>query len=87
MATYQIKVSLLQNSAISFNICIEDKFKNLPFLLEKLREKFKVECIENVILYTICHSSNEDSFEFLDDQKEILLEQFALNTLQKIVRE
>ena len=87
LATYQIKVSLLQNSAISFNICIEDKFKNLHFLLEKLREKFKVECIENVILYTIRHSSNEDSFEFLDDQKEILLEQFALNTLQKIVRE
>ena len=54
---------------------------------EQLREKFKVECIENVILYTIRHSSNEDSFEFLDDQKEILLEQFALNTLQKIVRE
>jgi len=86
LATYQIKVSLLQNSAISFNLCIEDKFNNLPFLLENLREKFKVSCIENVILYTIRHAKESD-FDFLKEDKEILLEQFSLDTLQKIVRE
>ncbi len=86
LATYQIKVSLLQNSAISFNLCIEDKYKNLSFLLEDLSKRFKVSCIEGVILYTVRHAQ-QDSFNFLSDDKEVLLEQFALNTQQKIVRQ
>lgn len=85
LATYQIKVSLLQNSAISFNLCIEDKYKNLSLLLEDLSKRFKVSCIEGVILYTVRHAQ-QDSFNFLSDDKEVLLEQFALNTQQKIVR-
>ena len=86
LATYQIKVSLLQNSAISFNLCIEDKYKNLSLLLEDLSKRFKVSCIEGVILYTVRHAQ-QDSFNFLSDDKEVLLEQFALNTQQKIVRQ
>ena len=86
LATYQIKVSLLQNSAISFNLCIEDKYKNLSFLLEDLSKRFKVSCTENVVLYTVCHAQ-QDSFDFLGQDKEILLEQFAQNTQQKIVRD
>lgn len=86
LATYQIKVSLLQNSAISFNLCIEDKYKNLPLLLEDLSKRFKVNCIEGITLYTVRHAL-PDSFNFLNDDIEVLLEQYALHTQQKIVRQ
>lgn len=81
----KIKVSLMQNSAISFSLCIEDKFNNLSLLLEKLRKKFHTECIENVKLYTIRHA-DDNSVRQIEDNKEILLKQILQNTVQLIVR-
>src|SRR5690606_18113082 len=52
---YKMKVELIQNSAISFSVCVNDKFNNLEALLAKLREKFSVKWNENVTLYTIRH--------------------------------
>ena len=42
----QMKVSVIQNSAISFSVCVENKFDTLPELLEKLEERFKVSVTE-----------------------------------------
>ncbi|MBY0487227.1 MAG: aspartate kinase [Flavobacteriaceae bacterium] len=39
---YKIKVSLIQNTAISFSVCIEDKFGNFNELKTILSKKFKV---------------------------------------------
>ncbi|MBV1924519.1 MAG: aspartate kinase, partial [Flavobacteriaceae bacterium] len=50
---YKMKVELIQNSAISFSVCIDNKFNRLEELLSKLREKFSVTCNENVTLYTV----------------------------------
>ena len=50
---FKIKVSLIQNSAISFSVCIEDKFENFNELKTILSKKFKVSYNENVSLYTI----------------------------------
>ena len=54
--------------------------------MEDLSKRFKVSCTENVVLYTVRHAQ-QDSFDFLGQDKEILLEQFAQNTQQKIVRD
>ena len=53
----QMKVSVIQNSAISFSVCVENKFDTLPELLEKLEERFKVSVTEGVTLYTIRHAT------------------------------
>ena len=50
-AQYKMKVSLIQNSAISFSVCIEDKFGNFNELKSKLAKKFQVVFNENVSLY------------------------------------
>ena len=80
---YKLKVDVIQNSAISFSVCVNDTYKNIEALLQELRSKFKVSCIENVSLYTIRHNSTE-AFEKISKGKEVLLKQEKDNTVQLI---
>ena len=80
-----MKVSVIQNSAISFSVCIENKFDTLPLLLEKLEERFKVSVIENVILYTIRHATLE-AIKEVEANKEVLLKQVTSDTVQIVVK-
>jgi aspartate kinase len=45
------KVNLIQNTAISFAVCVEDKFDNFKSLNSLLSKKFKVDFNENVTIY------------------------------------
>jgi len=40
---YQMKVDLIQNSAISFSVCVDNKFNQLEKLIQHLKAKFRVE--------------------------------------------
>lgn len=82
---YQVKVGLIQNSAISFSVCLEDKFRNLQALLSTLQQKFKVVCHENVDLYTIRHF-DDSALPTLQKGKTILVEQRSKETLQLVVK-
>lgn len=83
---YQMKVELIQNSAISFSVCISDKFNNLKSLLKKLREKFSVKWNENVTLYTIRHFEPLEVKAFRENKK-VLLKQETQETVQLVVKE
>jgi aspartate kinase len=80
-----MKVNLIQNSAISFSVCIDNKFNKLDILLKKLRETFRVSWNEGVTLYTIRHSTNLEIKELLKG-KEILLRQESRETIQFVVK-
>ena len=80
-----MKVNLIQNSAISFSVCIENKFSKLDALLKRLQETFRVSWNEGVTLYTIRHSTNSQIKEFLEG-KEILLRQESRETIQFVVK-
>ncbi|PCJ98916.1 MAG: aspartate kinase [Flavobacteriaceae bacterium] len=82
---YRIKVDLIQNSAISFSVCIDNKFGRLHELLDHLKAKFKVVCHENVSLYTIRHF-DAHAIESLQNGREVLLEQRGKETLQLVVK-
>ena len=43
-----MKVDVIQNSAISFSVCVDNIYNNLDKLLQHLKAKFKVTCHENV---------------------------------------
>lgn len=83
---YRIKVSLIQNSAISFSVCVEDKFGNFNELKAVLSKKFKVTYNENVSLYTIRHF-NEKSEDAVSKNKQVLVKQISRETLQLVTRE
>ncbi|MCK0155666.1 aspartate kinase [Cellulophaga sp. F20128] len=82
---HKMKVDLIQNSAISFSLCIDNKFDRLQDLLNILKGKFKVVHQEGVSLYTIRHFSS-DAITSIQKGKEILLEQRTKETVQLVVK-
>mgnify|MGYP003973644431 FL=1 len=80
----KMKVDLIQNSAISFSVCVYDKYSRLKELISILKATFKVECTENVSLFTIRHFNENSSDEILKNNK-LLLEQRTNETLQLVV--
>ena len=82
---HKIKVDLIQNSAISFSVCIDNKFGGLDAMLQQLKSKFKVAYHENVSLYTIRHFDTL-SLESLQNGNELLLEQRGTETVQLVVK-
>ncbi|MEG3657818.1 aspartate kinase [Arenibacter palladensis] len=82
---HQMKVDLIQNSAISFSLCVDNKFDKLDELLNLLKSRFKVVHHEGVSLYTIRHF-NTEALTSLQNGKEILLEQRGKETVQLVVQ-
>lgn len=81
---YQMRVELIQNSAISFSVCISNKYDRLNELVSQLKHRFKVEVDRNVSLYTIRHFDQKSIEKIKKNKKKILLEQRTQNTIQFI---
>jgi len=82
---HKMKVDLIQNSAISFSVCVDNHFGRLEELLTLLKGRFKVVHHEGVSLYTIRHFTNE-AIESLLNGHDVLLEQRGKETLQLVVK-
>ncbi|GGG35081.1 aspartate kinase [Bizionia arctica] len=82
---YKMKVHVIQNSAISFSVCVDNMYQNLDKLLQHLKAKFKVTCIDNVSLYTIRHY-NEAAIKQLEMGKTVLLKQLTQETMQIVTK-
>ena len=83
---FKIKTSLIQNSAISFSVCVEDKFGNFNDLKAILSKKFKVAYNENVSLYTIRHF-DEKAAQVVEKDKTVLVKQISRETMQIVTKE
>lgn len=83
---HKLKVNLIQNSAISFSVCIEDKFNNFMEVKNILSKRFKVTYNENVSLYTIRHF-DEKVTEIVENNKTVLLKQISRETMQIVTKE
>src|SRR6218665_373922 len=83
---YKMKVHLIQNSAISFSVCVDDKFGNFNELKNILSKKFKVSYNENVSLYTIRHF-DEKASKMVEADKDVLLKQVSRETMQIVTKE
>ena len=82
---YKLKVNLIQNSALSFSVCIEDKFHNFQQFLNEINDKYKVSYVENVSLFTVRHA-NENAVKTIEEKGEILLKQATKGTVQVIMK-
>ncbi len=82
---YKMKVDMIQNSAISFSVCVDNDYNNLIKLIMRLKAKFKVTYYENVSLYTIRHY-NEKVIQSLEKNKTVLLKQLYQDTVQIVTK-
>ncbi|MGO4820311.1 MULTISPECIES: aspartate kinase [unclassified Flavobacterium] len=83
---FKLKVNLIQNSAISFSVCVEDKFNNFNELNAILSKKFKVDFSKEVTLYTIRHF-NDLAAETVELGKKVILKQVSTETMQIVTQE
>lgn len=84
LAKRNIKVSLMQNSAISLALCLEDKFNNVDELEVELEQDFNTEIVKNVSLFTI-RNARLENLDKLYEGKNVLLEQITKTTVQMII--
>jgi aspartate kinase len=78
---HKMKVHLIQNSAISFSVCIENNFDTLQALLLELKAKYKVSVEKGVNVFTLRHH-NQQAIDEIEKNKRVLLKQITPKTVQ-----
>lgn len=80
----KMKVNLIQNSAISFSVCLEDKYQNFDQLVAVLEPQFKIEFHKGVSLQTIRHFSPK-AIQKIERNNKVLLKQLTQETVQIVI--
>ena len=80
---HKLKVSLIQNSALSFSVCLEDKYNTFQQFYEDLKNEFKISYNSDVTLYTIRHF-DDASIHRIVNGKKVYLKQSSRETIQII---
>ena len=81
---YRLKVNLIQNSALSFSVCVEDDFNNFNTFLKDVKAKYKVTYNKGVTLFTIRHFDSKAISE-IEKKHKVLLKQISTETIQIVV--
>jgi aspartate kinase len=84
-ATNNVKINLMQNSAISFSICADYEELKIKKLIELLSVEYKIRYNTNLQLYTIRHYY-PSTVDTLIQGREILLEQRSRLTAQIVMK-
>ena len=79
----KIKINLMQNSALSFSICCDNKVHKIEKLIKELSVRYKVKYNLNIALTTIRHYT-DDIVEQMVKGKEVLVEQRSRATVQLV---
>ncbi|MCB0487554.1 MAG: aspartate kinase [Cyclobacteriaceae bacterium] len=85
LSSRNLKVNLIQNSAISFSFCLDFKEEKVMELISELGKHFEVYYNTGLTLITVKNYDSE-SFEKYRTQKGVILEQSSRSTLQVLVR-
>jgi len=83
-AQNQVKVNVMQTSALSFTVCFDLYEERFNKLLQGLSQDFKVKYNYNLTLITVRHHTPA-SLKELTANKTVLLEQVSRNTVQLVV--
>lgn len=79
-----IRVNLMQNSALSFSICVDNEEKRVKQVIADLTNKFQVRYNDNLQLVTIRFYTQE-VIDSIVDGRPVLLEQRSRSTEQLVV--
>jgi len=85
LAQAKLKINVMQNSAISFSVCVDFSERRVHTLLDLLREQFTLHYNTGLTLYTIKHY-DADSIARLTAGRGLLLEQRTRGTFQFVCK-
>jgi aspartate kinase len=82
---FGIKVNLVEASAVSIDVCVDDERPKVESLMNDLKEEYSTVYNENVELLSVRHSTPE-AMKRITDGREILIEQRTRSTARFVVR-
>ena len=85
LAKHHVKANVMQNSAISFTICVDADRLSVSDVLSELQKNYTLRYNENVELITIRHY-NPAAISHIVREREILLEQKTRNTVHLVLK-
>jgi aspartate kinase len=85
LATQRIFVNSMQNTAISFTICVPNVADRIEKFCKEVSDEFKIKKESELELITIRHY-NQDTIDNLKKGKIVLFEERIRNTMQMVVR-
>jgi aspartate kinase len=80
-----IKVNLVEASAVSIDVCVDDERAKVDALLETLKDEYSAVYNDNVEMLSVRHYTPE-AVERITNGREILLEQRTRSTVRFVVR-
>jgi aspartate kinase len=81
----RVKLNIIQNAAIGFAACVDNKIDKIAAIIGRLSEDFKVKHSEGVDLLTIRHYTEDTDKPFVKD-RTILLKQQTRTTLKYVLK-
>ena len=81
-----IKINMMQNSAISFSICVDNHIEKVAELIASLKNDFEVQHHTGLSLTTV-KNYDQETIKSVAEGKEILLEQRTKHTYQIVVED
>ncbi len=84
-ASHGVRINLMQNSAISFTVCVDNKGEEINRLKDELSIHYHIRTNQNAELVTIMNY-DEASIQSVIKGKEILMEQRTRSTIQFVIK-
>jgi aspartate kinase len=84
--THGIKVNLVEASAVSIDVCVDDERAKIDVLINDLKTEFAAVYNDKIEMLTIRHYTPE-AMELITAGREILLEQKTRSTVRFVVRQ
>lgn len=83
-AQFNIRINVMQNSAISFSACCDTKEDKIDNLIQKLKDDYNIEKLTNCTLLTVYNAKRQNEIpDFLKDKKTMLHQE--LGTVSQVV--
>jgi aspartate kinase len=83
-AEHQVKLNIMQNSAISFSVCVDNTGEKLERLMNDLNIEYNLRSQYDLDMYTVMYYTDE-SVAKLADGREVMMEQRSRNTMQMVL--
>ena len=84
LSKYRARVNVMQNSAISFSVCLDANEQILPELIEELSKEYEIRYNYNLDLFTVRHYT-PSAIRRLTKGRTVLLEQKTRHTVHLVV--
>jgi aspartate kinase len=86
LAEVGARINVMQNSALSFSICLDMDLRKLELIMDKLSEEFEVKYNDGLELVTIRHY-DQATIHRVTEKKDILLEQKTRQTVRIVMKD